>query len=180
MNTQAIYADAGTPALPLHLLDRSGYDAWRAAQPAAVSAWLDAQAFQPVPGAIALLPGEAGIAGAVCGIGDALDPCSYAHAPLALPPGAWTPAAEPAAEALAALQLGWGLGSYRFDRYKAAPRVPARLRLAQLDERIHQGVVAARAEMEQSLVDRTTIGLRAVEELAATGQRLTQALRILD
>ena len=133
MKTQAIYADAGTPALPLHLLDRSGYDAWRAAQPAAVSAWLDAQAFQPVPGAIALLPGEAGIAGAVCGIGDALDPCSYAHAPLALPPGAWTPAAEPAAEALAALQLGWGLGSYRFDRYKAAPRVPARLRLAQLD-----------------------------------------------
>ena len=133
MDPQPIYADAGAPALPLHLLDRDGYAAWRAAQPAAVSAWLDAQAFQPVPGAIALLPGETGIAGAVCGIGDRLDPCSYAHAPLALPPGAWTPAGELPGEVLAALQLGWGLGSYRFDRYKAAPRTPAQLRLPHLD-----------------------------------------------
>ena len=133
MNRHSPYASADTPALPLHLLDREGYAAWRAVQPEAVSAWLDAQAFVPSPGTVALLPGAAGIAGAVCGIGDRLDPCSYAHAPLALPPGAWVPAGELSSEALAALQLGWGLGSYRFERYKAAPRAPAQLQLPQLD-----------------------------------------------
>ena len=133
MHRHSPYANADTPALPLHLLDREGYAAWRAAQPEAVSAWLDAQAFVPTPGTVALLPGASGIAGAVCGIGDRLDPCSYAHAPLALPPGAWMPAGELAADVLAALQLGWGLGSYRFERYKAAPRAPAQLQLPQLD-----------------------------------------------
>ena len=86
MNRHSPYASADTPALPLHLLDREGYAAWRAVQPEAVSAWLDAQAFVPSPGTVALLPGAAGVAWAVCGIGDRLDPCSYAHAPLALPP----------------------------------------------------------------------------------------------
>ncbi|AKC87063.1 leucyl aminopeptidase family protein [Pseudoxanthomonas suwonensis] len=133
MNHQSHYADTGSHALPLHLLDRDGYGAWRSAQPAAVSAWLDAQEFQPAPGSVALLPGEDGLLGAVVGIGDPLDPCSYAHAPTALPPGAWVPAAELPAGQQAALQLGWGLGSYRFDRYKNPPRTPARLRLATLD-----------------------------------------------
>jgi len=127
------YADHNTPALPLHFLDRDGYGAWRVAQPAVVAAWLDAQGFQPAPGSVALLPADDGIAGAVVGVGDRLDPCSYAHAPIALPPGAWMPAGELPAAELAALQLGWGLGSYRFDRYKNPPRTPARLRLPQLD-----------------------------------------------
>ena len=47
MHRHSPYANADTPALPLHLLDREGYAAWRAAQPEAVSAWLDAQAFVP-------------------------------------------------------------------------------------------------------------------------------------
>jgi leucyl aminopeptidase len=133
MNHHACYADAGATARPLHLLDRDGYAGWRATQPAAVAAWLDAQEFQPAPGTVALLPGDGGIGGAVVGIGDPLDPCSYAHAPAALPQGAWTPATELPAAQLAALQLGWGLGGYRFDRYRNPPRQPARLRLPQLD-----------------------------------------------
>jgi len=56
------YADHSTPALPLHLLDRDGYGAWRAAQPAAAAAWLDAQGFQPAPGSVALLPAEDALA----------------------------------------------------------------------------------------------------------------------
>ncbi|MBO9716656.1 MAG: leucyl aminopeptidase family protein [Pseudoxanthomonas sp.] len=134
MNHKAHYAESGSSALPLHLLDRDGYGHWRAAQPAAVAAWLDAQEFQPVPGSVALLPGEGGLLGAVLGLGDPLDPCSYAHAPTALPAGAWAPATELPPAQRAALQLGWGLGSYRFDRYKNPPRTPARLRLPQLDE----------------------------------------------
>ena len=127
------YAAPGTAALPLYLLDRAGYPAWRDAQPAAVAAWLRAQPFDAAPGSAVLLPGTDGIAGAVLGLGDRLDPYSYAHAPLALPEGAWTPQGGLADDQRTALQLGWGLGSYRFDRYKRASRAPAQLLLEALD-----------------------------------------------
>ncbi|WP_349999461.1 leucyl aminopeptidase family protein [Stenotrophomonas lacuserhaii] len=115
-------------ALPLHVLDRAQYRAWNAAQPPALQAWLQSQNFTASGHSVALLPGENGIAGAVIGIGDAGDAYSYAHAPHALPEGTvWkvATALEPAQQDL--LQLGWGLGSYRFDRYKARNRAPAQL-----------------------------------------------------
>ena len=80
-----------------------------------------------------MLPGEDGLAGAVVGIGDPLDPYSYAHAPFGLPAGDWQLASDLSADARTALQLGWGLGSYRFDRYKQPARKPARLVLPQAD-----------------------------------------------
>ena len=127
------YATPGTPALPLYLLDRAGFAAWRDAQPAAVAAWLKAQAFDAAPGSAVLLPGSDGIAGAVLGVGDRLDPYAYAHGPQALPEGAWAPQGELPADQLAALQLAWGLGSYRFARYKQGGRAPAQLLLESTD-----------------------------------------------
>jgi len=119
-------AQAGTTH-PLHLVQRDGYAGWHAAQPAAVQAWLDAQHFDGSAGtAMAWADGDGRIAGAVLGIGDPLDPLSYAHAPFALPAGDWQ-ATVADAVATAALQLGWGLGCYRFSRYKATTRAPARL-----------------------------------------------------
>jgi leucyl aminopeptidase len=100
----------------------------RAAQTPAATAWLDAQGFDGAPGTALTLPGEnGGIGCAVLGIGDPLDPYSYAHAPSALPPRAWRLAGEHDAGAVAALQLGWGLGAYRFSRYKQPLRAPAQL-----------------------------------------------------
>ena len=123
------FTDDATSALPLHVLERTQFSEWRAAQPTPVQAWLDAQGFNAAPGSVVLLPGEHGIAGAVLGVGDAVDPYSYAHAPHGLPPGDWTLASTLADDARIALQLGWGLGSYRFDRYRKLMRAPARLLL---------------------------------------------------
>ena len=117
-------------ALPLQVLEGGQFSAWRDALAPALQAWVDAQAFTASAGSLVLLPGEHGLAGAAIGIGDPLDPYSYAHAPFALPPGDWTPDAALDDAARAALQLGWGLGSYRFDRYRKAARAPARLVLA--------------------------------------------------
>ena len=117
-------------ALPLHVLEAARFGSWRDALAPALRAWVDAQAFTASAGSLVLLPGEHGMAGAAIGIGDPLDPYSYAHAPFALPPGDWTPDSALEAGARAALQLGWGLGSYRFDRYRKATRAPARLVLA--------------------------------------------------
>jgi len=113
---------------PLHVVTGAGFDAWRAAQPVAVQAWLGAQRFDGSAGtAICWADAHGGIAGAAIGIGDALDAYSYAHAPMALPGSDWRVVTTLDADAWRAMQLGWGLGCYRFDRYKAHKRAPARL-----------------------------------------------------
>src|SRR5690606_39327932 len=99
-------------ALPLHVLDRDGFAAWNAQQPAAVQAWLKSQQFSAAPGSVALLPGDSGLAGAVLGVGDRADAYAYAHAPFALPAGSvWKVAGELDETSATNLQLGWGLRS---------------------------------------------------------------------
>ncbi|WP_141454156.1 leucyl aminopeptidase family protein [Pseudoxanthomonas sp. z9] len=133
MNLSPGYTQDSSQARPLHVVERGGWESWRDAQPAAVRAWLEAQNYTAAPGTLALLPGDDGLAGAIIGVGDPLDPYSYAHAPFALPAGDWRIVHDLDAGARAALQLGWGLGGYRFSRYKTPSRVPARLVLGEPD-----------------------------------------------
>ena len=125
------------PALtprPLHFVNREGLDAWRTRQPPARVQWMRAHGFDAAAGSQLTLPGgDDALAGAVLGIGDALDPFSYAHAPQSLPGGAWEASGELDADARRALQLGWGLGAYRFTRYRDATRLPAQLVADALD-----------------------------------------------
>jgi leucyl aminopeptidase len=128
MNLPLGFTDSSSDALPLHVVSRGDFAQWRVAQPAATQAWLDAHAFDASPGSAITLPDANGQpAAAVIAVNDALDPYAYAHAPFALPARAWRLANTPAAPSLAALRLGWGLGSYRFDRYRTLPRRPAQL-----------------------------------------------------
>ncbi|MFD0724393.1 leucyl aminopeptidase family protein [Lysobacter brunescens] len=120
-------AETADHALPLHAATAATFAAWRDQQTPAVQAWLQAQGFTAAAGTHALLPGSEGLAGAVLGVADLRDPFAWAHAPYALPAGEWRMADALDADAQAALQLGWGLGSYRFTRYRAATRAPARL-----------------------------------------------------
>jgi leucyl aminopeptidase len=113
---------------PLHVVTREGFATWRDAQPAPVQAWLAAQLFDASAGSAQSWADAGGhLAGAVIGIGDPLDAYSWSHAPTALPAGDWRIATPLDADAQRALQLGWGLGCYRFDRYKAGKRAPSRL-----------------------------------------------------
>lgn len=124
----AAFTTDASHALPLHVLDRAGFAAWNAQQPAAVQAWLASQQFDAKAGSVALLPGDHGLAGAVLGVGDRADAYSHAHAPFALPAGTtWKVAGGLDDATLATLQLGWGLGSYRFARYRKPARTPALL-----------------------------------------------------
>src|SRR5688500_221825 len=134
LTLNACFTSTSDKSLPLHCVARSGFDAWRTQQLPASGSWIDAHTFNAASGSLLLLPGEHGIGGAVLGIGDPLDPMSYAHAPFALPPGDWHLAGELDADARAALQLGWGLGAYRYTRYKQPPRAPARLLLDTVDD----------------------------------------------
>ncbi len=128
MNDITGFVSRADQALPLHVLDRDQFATWSADQPAALQAWLQAQHFTASAHSVVLLPGEHGIAGAVLGVGDPDDAYSYAHAPHALPEGSvWTLATELTPARRDLLQLGWGLGSYRFDRYRKRNRAPAQL-----------------------------------------------------
>ncbi|ALN93346.1 leucyl aminopeptidase family protein [Lysobacter gummosus] len=122
------FTSSDADALPLALVGRVGFNAWRDALTPAAAAWAQAQGFDGSAGSVLVLPGEHGeLAGAALGIGDALDPYSYGHAPFALPARSWRLQGEHDAAIRDALRLGWGLGSYRFSRYKTPSRAPALL-----------------------------------------------------
>ncbi|MBV6815456.1 leucyl aminopeptidase family protein [Xanthomonas campestris pv. passiflorae] len=122
------FTDPTAAALPLYVLDRESFTRWCAEQPTRVLSWAQAQRFDAAPGSVLLLPGDNGLAGAVLGIGDRADAYAYAHAPMALPPASRWTLANPLSDAeQALLHLGWGLGAYRFSRYRKVPRAPAEL-----------------------------------------------------
>ena len=134
MSLPAAYTQDATAALPLHIVKKSNYAAWRTTQPTPVQAWLDAHRCDGSSGsAHTWADADGQLAGAVLGIEDALDPYAYAHAPRTLPAATWQPATNLDAAARNALQLGWGLGSYRFDRYKASTRPTPQLVLTDVD-----------------------------------------------
>jgi leucyl aminopeptidase len=131
---QGFAAAPGLQPRPLHLVDRAGFDAWRLRQPPVTQQWLAAHGFDATPGSVLALPGDAGLAGAVLAVGDRLDPWSYAPAPMALPAGDWQVDGALDADVRRALHLGWGIGAYRYTRFRAAPRPPARLVLDAIDD----------------------------------------------
>ena len=124
MSLSPFVADGDAPR-PLYLVTRDTLAAWRERQPQA--AWIAANGFDAAPGSALVLPGVDGIAGAALGVGDARDPYSYAHAPYALPVGDWQLADALDEASHQALQLGWGLGAWRYTRFRDSLRPPARL-----------------------------------------------------
>ncbi|MEZ0472653.1 leucyl aminopeptidase family protein [Luteimonas salinilitoris] len=171
--TGFVSPDAAAQPRALHLLDRDALPAWCERQGAATARWLQAQGWDASPGSVLLLPGADGaLAGAALGIGDRLDPFTYAHAPMALPAGDWQLADTLDADAHAALLLGWGLGSYRFDRYKQAPREPARLVVAEPDAERFDILAACRRVRD--LVNTPTEHM-GPEELEAATREIAQA-----
>lgn len=133
MNAPEAFATPSADARPLYLVERAQLAEWRGRQPRSLAQWMEAHRFEAAAGSVLVLPGENGIAGAVLGIGDPRDPYSYSHAPFALPEGDWRLEGDLDDETRRALQLGWGLGSYRFTRYRKPLRSPARLVLGTPD-----------------------------------------------
>ena len=118
------------PALPLHLVETAGAEAWLSAQPARHRAWAEAQGFSGRLGHQVLLPGPNGTPeAAVFGWGDAKvrarDRFHLAHATEALPAGDWRIEGALAPDEATEAALGWQMAAYRFDRYKAQKKPPA-------------------------------------------------------
>ncbi len=125
----AFFAEPGAESLPLHFatpadLVRDGLD------PAALQ-WARAAGFSAESGELLLLPGaEGGLAGALFGLGSTPEDSPFAAGVLArrLPRGVWHVASGPQRPRENA--LGFGLGSYVFDRFRKSPPRGALLQLA--------------------------------------------------
>ncbi|TZF91476.1 leucyl aminopeptidase family protein [Cognatilysobacter lacus] len=143
MNLPSGFVDTAAAALPLHVIDRARTPQWRDDLDASAQAWLVANAFDASPGTAIVLPGDGGRpAAALLAIGDALDPFSYAHAPHVLPAQDWALAHDMPDAEHTALLLGWGLGSYRFNRYRTPQREPARLQAKALTSEVRDVLAA--------------------------------------
>lgn len=124
----------GAPARLVRVVRPQGLEGLLATLDPAQAAWLRASGFAAAPHELALLPGEAGVAGAVLGLGASEGgPHAFGDLAFRLPEdGAWR--IEPAdlaslgvAEETAT--LGFLLGAYSYDRFRAPKRQPATLAL---------------------------------------------------
>lgn len=124
------FVDAGD-SLPIYTTTHCRYDG----VPEQFHAYCLACAFTGQAQSWLLLPGagEDGavtLAGVVLGLGRGpVTPFSFGALANALPEGTIWHLAEPAHIHAYAAVLGWGMGAYRYTRYKLPTRAPARLRL---------------------------------------------------
>jgi leucyl aminopeptidase len=136
--------DKGQPATLLHLVAKDGVDRWLKAQPARVRAAASAQGFEAKPNQMVILPGDRDHWSAAIGIADpeAPGPWDLARAAESLPEGRYR--LHEASPGQAA--LGWLLGQYSFDRYKAPPSPKGpRVLLTGEPARIEEAVALAQA-----------------------------------
>jgi hypothetical protein len=118
-NTGLLPADSSTPATTLQLINGEQLADFTNNLSATDQQWLTRQSFTAKAGQVAWLENGDGVLGKA----DADSLATLGHLPYTLPEGVYRLAETTTFIAL----LGWGLGSYSFNRYKAAEREPAQL-----------------------------------------------------
>jgi len=163
-------------AVPLVLMSRGDFTAWRDQQTSQTQAWLSAHAFTASGGSFLVIPDSDGKAGMVAvGVNDASDPYCLSHLPTMLPAQhayRITNASPLKLEASLAL-LSWGLGAYKFNRYLETKPV-ARLCLESVNESAETFAILKATTLVRDLVNTPTEHM-GPEELEAVAIRLAQA-----
>ncbi|MCV6603673.1 MAG: leucyl aminopeptidase family protein [Porticoccaceae bacterium] len=114
MNSLLIAGDHGTP---ITLVETSSYDTWFEQQPESLQNWLASTEYKGK--GVSLVPGEDGVLQQVIlGVNNIDSHFICGDLPTTLPAGDYRLEGDEAQQQLAA--FSWGLGAYRFDRYKKA------------------------------------------------------------
>jgi len=108
---------AAVPVLPL---DAKGLQAWKGAASAAAKKWVEAAGFKAAPGQSCAVPGDDGSPSCwLSGLETNGWLYQLAALPTLLPEGAYRLDCGWSLPERLQVSLGWGLASYRFERYKA-------------------------------------------------------------
>ena len=116
------FAEDGPDALPVHGVRAGALPAMLGALPGEQASYLCASGFKGEAGRVVLLPGQAGLGGAVLGLGEEIGPHVWGALANVLPAGSWR--LGDGVEDTAAAVLGWALGAYRFASLKSTPAEP--------------------------------------------------------
>ena len=120
MNTHVIGGAPEPGDIPVDLVDEKGFDRWLEIQPEATRRWVRAAGFEARPRTRCLVPDPShGLGSVVVGVGDRADPFCCAELPGALPVGRYRLRGDLGPAELERIAVGWGLGAYRFDRYRS-------------------------------------------------------------
>ena len=118
-------ADAQSPAIPVHFIAKSRLDNAIETLDPAHQAWVRSQQFQAAPGELIALPGADGEAQAyLFGAASDSDPEGALQAgslATRLPPATYRLVSDWAELDMTLAALAFGMGSYKFTRYKAGP-----------------------------------------------------------
>jgi len=178
------YTDAPDDrAIDLVPVAKDALDQWLDSAPEATAAWLRATGFKAKPGEFRLVPGADGaVSGVVFGTQE--DGHLWQLAGLAgnLPAGHYRATGLEDRQARVLAALGWGLGAYRFDRYRKDDRTEA---LLVLDEDIADEVRALHAAqcLVRDLVNTPTEDLgpsELTDALVAEADRFGAETRIIE
>ncbi len=115
-------ADASVRAIPVHAVTPATLATRLAALGETSASFATASGFAGKPGQHLLVPGEGGLAAVLFGLADDAGPLASGKLPTLLPPGTY--ALGEGFDDKVAATLAWGLGAYRFTRYKAGKDVP--------------------------------------------------------
>ena len=123
-----LVVDSRGAAVSIGLVAAATLDDWRATQDDRARAWLDSARFAGKPGQFAWVPNAAGAPDSVAvGAGETPGLATLGDLPYRLAEGDYRLASNLDPATRYRVLLGWGLGAYRFERYKPADRAAARL-----------------------------------------------------
>ncbi|HYM17109.1 MAG TPA: leucyl aminopeptidase family protein [Micropepsaceae bacterium] len=113
----------GEKPIPVHAVLKNDLERFLDSRPPQESSWLKAIGFAAKDGELALIPDGTRLGSAVLGLGAGRDPHALALFSERLPPGSYALSDVPEAFAGARAAYAWAIGSYSFDRYRAAKKV---------------------------------------------------------
>jgi leucyl aminopeptidase len=123
-----MFIDSSSRSIPVYSVDKAGLENWKQSAPPAWRDWVEASGFKAGAGSHLMVPDEHGGIGAVLAGRESTDRLwALAHLPAALPEGDYRLEVDWTDEERDRAAVGWGLGGYRFDRYKQLDRPLARL-----------------------------------------------------
>lgn len=166
---------AGRGAVPLHLIEPEAWKAWLKSQPAPVRNWVAANGLAGRDGEMAVVPdGEGRLALAVAVTGAESGFWGPAALAARLPAATYRLAAPREPRAATQAAIAWGLGTYRFTRYKANGRpVPVLAWPEGADRPLVEATVEATA-LVRDLIN-TPAADMGPAELAEAAQELARA-----